>query len=157
MGLVGSLCNLKKKTEDMRSKSQQSGHSSFLLAISCADSGSLWGIPGIPTLWKTTHPAVAPPWCKVSDFLQMGGAPEPHHVLREKGLLQEWQPGGRGMLEHAGTRRKFWTLKNLETVGLALRIFEEFHAFPEVEVAYLQIMGCLVVVVYSNCAGSSVF
>lgn len=30
---------------------------------------------------------------KVSDFLQMGGAPEPHHVLREKGLLQEWQPG----------------------------------------------------------------
>eukprot|EP00435_Cladocopium_sp_Y103_P037542 s2243_g9.t5 len=30
---------------------------------------------------------------KVSDFLQMGGAPEPHHVLREKGLLHEWQPG----------------------------------------------------------------
>ena len=30
---------------------------------------------------------------KVSDFLAMEGAPEPHHVLRQKGLLQEWQPG----------------------------------------------------------------
>ena len=30
---------------------------------------------------------------KVSDFLKMDGAPEPHHVLQEKGLLHEWQPG----------------------------------------------------------------
>jgi hypothetical protein len=30
---------------------------------------------------------------KVSDFLQMEGAPEPHHVLKEKGLLHEWRPG----------------------------------------------------------------
>lgn len=29
---------------------------------------------------------------KVSDFLKMDGAPEPHHVLQEKGLLHEWQP-----------------------------------------------------------------
>eukprot|EP00438_Fugacium_kawagutii_P005548 Skav216281 [mRNA] locus=scaffold2088:69829:83155:+ [translate_table: standard] len=30
---------------------------------------------------------------KVSDFLLMEGAPEPHHILKEKGLLHEWQPG----------------------------------------------------------------
>ena len=30
---------------------------------------------------------------KVSDFLAMEGVPEPHHVLQQKGLLQEWQPG----------------------------------------------------------------
>jgi len=30
---------------------------------------------------------------KVSDFVQMTGPPEPHHILREKGLLHEWQPG----------------------------------------------------------------
>eukprot|EP00434_Breviolum_minutum_P003820 symbB.v1.2.003361.t1/scaffold186.1/size279346/8 len=30
---------------------------------------------------------------KVSDFLQMRGVPEPHHVLKQKGLLHEWQPG----------------------------------------------------------------
>ena len=30
---------------------------------------------------------------KVSDFLQMRGVPEPHHVLKRKGLLHEWQPG----------------------------------------------------------------
>ncbi|CAJ1380800.1 unnamed protein product [Effrenium voratum] len=30
---------------------------------------------------------------KVSDFLQMRGPPQPHHVLKEAGLLHEWQPG----------------------------------------------------------------
>ncbi|CAJ1453513.1 unnamed protein product [Effrenium voratum] len=30
---------------------------------------------------------------KVSDFLQMRGPPEPHDVLKAKGLLHEWQPG----------------------------------------------------------------
>ena len=30
---------------------------------------------------------------KVSDFLQMQGAPQAHHALKEKGLLHEWQPG----------------------------------------------------------------
>ncbi|CAJ1389356.1 unnamed protein product [Effrenium voratum] len=30
---------------------------------------------------------------EVSDFLQMEGPPEAHHVLKEKGLLHEWQPG----------------------------------------------------------------
>ena len=30
---------------------------------------------------------------KVSDFLQMQGAPQAHHALKEKGLLYEWQPG----------------------------------------------------------------
>lgn len=30
---------------------------------------------------------------KVSDFLQMRGPPEPHHVLKEKGLLHEWRIG----------------------------------------------------------------
>ena len=30
---------------------------------------------------------------KVLDFLQMEGVPEPHHVLKQKGLLHEWQPG----------------------------------------------------------------
>mmetsp|Transcript_46082 Transcript_46082/g.109532 ORF Transcript_46082/g.109532 Transcript_46082/m.109532 type:complete len:588 (-) Transcript_46082:94-1857(-) len=29
---------------------------------------------------------------KVSDFLEMEGVPEPHQVLRRKGLLHEWQP-----------------------------------------------------------------
>ncbi|CAE7706212.1 warA [Symbiodinium sp. CCMP2592] len=29
---------------------------------------------------------------KVSDFLAMEGVPEPHQVLRRKGLLHEWQP-----------------------------------------------------------------
>ena len=29
---------------------------------------------------------------KVSDFLEMEGVPEPHQVLRQKGLLHEWQP-----------------------------------------------------------------
>ena len=57
----------------------------------------------------------------------------------------------------AGTRRKLCgrTWKKLETgeLGLAWRIFEEFHAFPEVEMAYLQIMGCLVVVVQWLSAG----
>ncbi len=33
---------------------------------------------------------------QVSDFVQMTGPPEPHHILREKGLLHEWQPGGVG-------------------------------------------------------------
>ena len=30
---------------------------------------------------------------KVSDFLKMKGVPEPHHVLKQKGLLHTWQPG----------------------------------------------------------------
>lgn len=30
---------------------------------------------------------------KVSDFLEMEGPPEPHHVLQQKGLLHKWQPG----------------------------------------------------------------
>ena len=30
---------------------------------------------------------------QVSDFLQMRGPPEPHHVLKEKGLLHEWRAG----------------------------------------------------------------
>ena len=30
---------------------------------------------------------------KVSDFLEMEGPPEPHHVLKHKGLLHEWHPG----------------------------------------------------------------
>ncbi|CAK9036714.1 unnamed protein product [Durusdinium trenchii] len=30
---------------------------------------------------------------RVSDILQMEGAPEPHHVVQEKGLLHAWQPG----------------------------------------------------------------
>lgn len=35
------------------------------------------------------------PMCvvKVTDILQMEGAPEPHDVLLEKGLLHQWQPG----------------------------------------------------------------
>eukprot|EP00435_Cladocopium_sp_Y103_P059907 s1461_g21.t1 len=32
---------------------------------------------------------------KVSDFLEMEGAPEPHHVLLQKGLLHQWKPGMR--------------------------------------------------------------
>lgn len=35
---------------------------------------------------------------QVSDFVQMTGPPEPHHILREKGLLHEWQPGQVGGL-----------------------------------------------------------
>ena len=30
---------------------------------------------------------------KVSDFLEMEGVPEPHHVLMAKGLLHRWTPG----------------------------------------------------------------
>ena len=30
---------------------------------------------------------------KMSDFLKMQGVPEPHHVLKQKGLLHTWQPG----------------------------------------------------------------
>ena len=45
-----------------------------------------------------TQPAVHecrfPLWAvKVSDFLKMKGPPEPHHVLKEKGLLHQWYPG----------------------------------------------------------------
>ena len=30
---------------------------------------------------------------KVTDFLKMEGVPDPHHVLRQKELLHQWQPG----------------------------------------------------------------
>ena len=30
---------------------------------------------------------------QVSDFCRMEGPPQPHHVLRDRGLLHEWQPG----------------------------------------------------------------
>ena len=30
---------------------------------------------------------------KIRDFLEMEGVPEPHHVLKQKGLLHAWQPG----------------------------------------------------------------
>lgn len=33
------------------------------------------------------------PLQQVSDFLEMEGAPEPHHVLLQKGLLHQWKPG----------------------------------------------------------------
>lgn len=40
------------------------------------------------------HPYLFPMYVvKVRDFLQMVGPPEPHHILQEKGLLHEWQPG----------------------------------------------------------------
>lgn len=40
------------------------------------------------------HPYLFPMYVvKVQDFLQMVGPPEPHHILQEKGLLHEWQPG----------------------------------------------------------------
>ena len=43
---------------------------------------------------STVHECRFPLWAvKVSDFLRIRGAPEPHHVLQEKGLLHEWHPG----------------------------------------------------------------
>eukprot|EP00438_Fugacium_kawagutii_P005549 Skav216282 [mRNA] locus=scaffold2088:85037:86365:+ [translate_table: standard] len=48
----------------------------------------------VPDCQNAVHEYLFPMYVvKVLDFLQMKGAPEPHHVLRQKGLLHEWQPG----------------------------------------------------------------
>ena len=42
----------------------------------------------------TIHECLYPLWAvKVSDFLEMSGKPEAHHVLLERGLLYQWFPG----------------------------------------------------------------
>ncbi|CAE7207234.1 unnamed protein product [Symbiodinium natans] len=43
---------------------------------------------------STVHACHFPLWAvKVSDFMQMRGAPEPHNVLQEKGVLHQYYPG----------------------------------------------------------------
>jgi len=42
----------------------------------------------------SVHPKLYPMYLvKVSDVVQMEGPPEPHDVVKQKGLLHEWQPG----------------------------------------------------------------
>lgn len=58
---------------------------------------------------------------KVYDFLKMKGVPEPHHVLKQEGLLHTWQPGmftifvshqwlGREHADPAGGGDQIWHL-----------------------------------------------
>ena len=141
----------------MRSKSQQSGHSSFLLAISCADSGSFVGDPRGPHIFE---PHIQP-WGSRQPWQGLGLPADGRGTGTASCAAREGVASGMAarLSGNAGTCWNPEEILNLEEpgeLGLALRIFEEFHAFPEVEVAYLQIMGCLVVVVYSNCAGLSV-
>ncbi|CAJ1422608.1 unnamed protein product [Effrenium voratum] len=45
---------------------------------------------------KHVHQCLFPMYLvKVSDFLEMKGVPEPHHILLQKGLLHQWAPGMR--------------------------------------------------------------
>ena len=62
------------------------------MGCSQASEGRAWdGVDGCTAM---VHQCSFPMYVvKVSDFLDMEGAPEPHHVLRQKGLLHEWQMG----------------------------------------------------------------
>lgn len=43
---------------------------------------------------QSVHPKLFPMYLvKVADVLEMHGAPEPHDVVKQKGLLHQWQPG----------------------------------------------------------------
>lgn len=64
----------------------------------------------VPDCQNAVHEYLFPMYVvKVLDFLQMKGAPEPHHVLRQKGLLHEWQPGMFATFDVLGTLNfGFW-------------------------------------------------
>ena len=79
---------------------KQQSHDSFLQPYRLNMGNSTTLCPASPREAENTeshervHEYLFPMYVvKVSDFLQMEGAPEAHHVLKEKGLLHEWRPG----------------------------------------------------------------